>query len=53
MPLPPEGGAAEETEPRLDFSHVESLIYSFHRLAPQSPDFLTKDPERLKDFRLR
>lgn len=53
MPLPPDGDANDGSEPRLDFSHVECLIYSYHRLGRQCPDALTKDPEKLKDFRLR
>jgi hypothetical protein len=28
-------------------------MYAFHRLGRQSPDFLTKDAERMKDFRFR
>ncbi|XP_076278620.1 apoptosis inhibitor cassowary [Lasioglossum baleicum] len=51
MPLPP---AAEITEvPKLQFSHVESLMYAFHKLCKQTPEFLMKDPEQLKEFRLR
>ncbi|KAK3923937.1 Apoptosis inhibitor 5 [Frankliniella fusca] len=53
MPLPPDVEATDGTEPRLDFSHVECLIYSYHRLGRQCPDALSKDSEKLKDFRLR
>ncbi|XP_034250943.1 apoptosis inhibitor 5 isoform X2 [Thrips palmi] len=53
MPLPPDGDADEKSEPRLDFSHVECLIYSYHRLGRQCPEALSKDAEKLKDFRLR
>jgi hypothetical protein len=53
MPLPPDGDANDGAEPRLDFSHVECLIYSYHKLARQCPEALTKDAEKLKDFRLR
>lgn len=53
MPLPPDGDADEKTEPRLDFSHVECLIYSYHRLGRQCPEALSKDAEKWKDFRLR
>lgn len=50
MPPPP----AEIVEmPNLDFTSVECLLYSFHRLARQCPDFLTADPSVLKDFRSR
>lgn len=53
MPLPPDGDADEKIEPRLDFSHVECLIYSYHRLGRQCPEALSKDADKLKDFRLR
>ena len=39
--------------PHLDFSIVECLLYAFHRLARQCPDFLTHDPQVLKEFRAR
>lgn len=42
-----------QPEPRLEFSYVECLMYSLHRLARQCPDVITKDPEKLKDFRIR
>ncbi|CAH0388790.1 unnamed protein product [Bemisia tabaci] len=52
MPLPP---VEEETisEPKIEFSHVECLIYAFHRLSRQSQDFLTKDAERMRNFKIR
>jgi hypothetical protein len=55
MPLPPESNSekANQEEPRLEFSYVECLIYAFHRLGRQCPDLLTKDAERMKDFRFR
>lgn len=54
MPLPPDGDATENSsEPRLDFSHVECLIYTYHKLGRQCPDALAKDPEKLKDFKTR
>ncbi|KAG5888038.1 hypothetical protein JTB14_027832 [Gonioctena quinquepunctata] len=52
MPLPPEDGDIDKM-PNLDFTSVECLLYSFHRLARQCPDFLTADPAVLKDFRAR
>ncbi|XP_075235301.1 apoptosis inhibitor cassowary [Lycorma delicatula] len=52
MPLPPSGDD-DTPEPRLEFSYVECLIYSLHRLARFCPEFLVKDPDKLKDFRLR
>lgn len=52
MPPPPEDTDVISM-PLLDFSVVECLLYSFHRLARQCPDFLTHDPQVLKDFRAR
>lgn len=52
MPPPPED-ADIRTMPYLDFSSVECLLYAFHRLARQCPDFLTHDQQVLKDFRAR
>ncbi|KAJ8912146.1 hypothetical protein NQ315_013195 [Exocentrus adspersus] len=52
MPLPPEDVNIDKM-PNLDFTAVECLLYSFHRLARQCPDFLTADPSVLKDFRSR
>jgi hypothetical protein len=55
MPLPPDSDSekGKQEEPRLEFSYVECLMYAFHRLGKQSPDFLTKDADRMKDFRFR
>ncbi|XP_067000689.1 apoptosis inhibitor 5 isoform X2 [Anabrus simplex] len=55
MPLPPdtENDSTNQDEPVLIFSNVECLMYSFHRLCRQCPDFLTKDADKLKDFRMR
>jgi len=55
MPLPPDSDSEKgnQEEPRLEFSYVECLMYAFHRLGRQCPDFLTKDAERMKDFRFR
>ncbi|XP_018572063.1 apoptosis inhibitor 5, partial [Anoplophora glabripennis] len=52
MPLPPDDVDIDKM-PNLDFTTVECLLYSFHRLARQCPDFLTADPLVLKDFRSR
>ncbi|KAG8230758.1 hypothetical protein J437_LFUL009818 [Ladona fulva] len=55
MPLPPDDaeGINGGEEPRLEFSQVECLMYSFHRLARHCPDFLASNVDRLKDFRFR
>lgn len=55
MPLPPleENKEDQTEEPKLQFSHVECLLYAFHQLARKTPEFLTENAERLKDFRLR
>ncbi|CAH0559991.1 unnamed protein product [Brassicogethes aeneus] len=52
MPSPPENADMAEM-PNLDFSTVECLLFAFHRLARQCPDFLTSDQNVLKDFRAR
>lgn len=52
MPPPPEDVNLTDM-PLLDFTSVECLLYAFHRLARQCPDFLTCDPAVLKDFRAR
>ena len=58
MPLPPaevESDADLDEEPKLQFSYVECLMYTFHQLGRKYPEFLTSEDasERLKDFRLR
>uniref|UniRef100_A0A8C3B434 Apoptosis inhibitor 5 n=1 Tax=Cairina moschata TaxID=8855 RepID=A0A8C3B434_CAIMO len=59
MPLPPEeaenGENASSEEPKLQFSYVECLLYSFHQLGRKLPDFLTAklNAEKLKDFKIR
>lgn len=52
MPLPPEDVDISKV-PNLDFTSVECLLYTFHKLARKTPEFLTNDSDRLKDFRLR
>lgn len=52
MPPPPEDTSII-TMPLLDFTVVECLLYAFHKLARQCPDFLVHDPQALKDFRAR
>ena len=60
MPLPP-ASSDENTpdmngdQPKLQFSHVECLMYAFHQMARRCPQILTDDTQadRLKDFRLR
>ncbi|CAH3195806.1 unnamed protein product [Porites evermanni] len=59
MPLPPgeeeEKSSDQNSEPKLQFSYVECLIFAFHQLAKKNPEFLTDNTaaERLRDFRLR
>lgn len=59
MPLPPEeaenGENSGNEEPKLQFSYVECLLFSFHQLGKKLPDFLIDkvDAERLKDFKIR
>lgn len=51
MPPPPD--TDDTTLPSVDFTAVECLLFSFHRIARQCSDFLTQDPEVLRDFRAR
>uniref|UniRef100_A0A3Q3JZW5 Apoptosis inhibitor 5 n=1 Tax=Monopterus albus TaxID=43700 RepID=A0A3Q3JZW5_MONAL len=59
MPLPPEevenGENSASEEPKLQFSYVECLLFSFHQLGKKLPDFLLDkvDAEHLKDFKIR
>ncbi|XP_012717961.2 apoptosis inhibitor 5 [Fundulus heteroclitus] len=59
MPLPPEevenGENSAGEEPKLQFSYVECLLFSFHQLGKKLPDFLVDkvNAERLKDFKIR
>ncbi|CAL4110292.1 unnamed protein product [Meganyctiphanes norvegica] len=56
MPVPPEGDAATEALEggvSLEFSRCECLLFTFHKLAKQVPEFLTEDEGKLKDFRTR
>ena len=57
MPLPPEGedvtASLIEEGVKLKFSRVECLLYIFHQLAKHHTQFLSENPDRLKDFRLR
>lgn len=50
--MPPDDVGELATEPRLEFSYVECLMYAFHKLLKQCPDFFS-DAERLKDFKIR
>ena len=58
MPLPPLDENKEDQpqeEPKLQFSYVECLLFTFHQLARKYPEFLTaeENADRLKDFRIR
>lgn len=59
MPLPPEevenGENTANEEPKLQFSYVECLLFSFHQLGRKMPDFLIGkvNAEKLKDFKIR
>jgi len=58
MPLPPEGdteGDQQLADLKLNFSYVECLMFTFHCLGKQYPEFLTDESstERLREFRLR
>ena len=55
--LPPSDESEESAteEPKINFSHVECLLYVFHQLAKKCPGYLADETnaERLKDFRVR
>ena len=59
MPLPPadetEDDSDQTAEPKLQFSYVECLMYTFHQMGRRAPQFLTDEAhsDRLKDFKLR
>lgn len=56
MPLPPSEESNGTVEmPKLQFSHVECLMLTYHQLGKYQPEFLTSEDAtvRLKDFRLR
>jgi len=58
MPLPPEGeteGDQQMADLKLNFSYVECLMFTFHGLGKQCPEFLTEEAsaERLRVFRIR
>lgn len=52
LPLPPENNVVTEF-PAQDYTVVECLMYTFHKLARQCPEFLTSNADVLKDFRIR
>lgn len=53
MPLPPTGDETEDV--KLNFSHAECLLFTFHQICRHQPEFLTSEDnaEKLKDFRTR
>ncbi|XP_050525600.1 apoptosis inhibitor 5 [Daktulosphaira vitifoliae] len=46
----PENDASKKVED-MDLHRVEALLYTFHKLGKQCPDFLSKDPEKQKEFK--
>lgn len=46
----PENDTIKKVED-MDLYRVEALLYTFHKLGKQCPDFLSKDPERQKEFK--
>lgn len=56
MQLPPEGEENTSAgDPKLNFSYVECLLYTFYQMSSKCPDFLVAEgaAECLKDFRKR
>jgi len=54
-PADSSSGSDAATGPKLQFSCVECLMYTFHQVARRCPQFLTaeENADRLKDFRMR
>ncbi|XP_021946051.1 apoptosis inhibitor 5 [Folsomia candida] len=50
MPTPPE---EDELNPKFEFSLIEPLLFTFHKLGGFYPEFLNEQPDRLKEFRAR
>ncbi|VVC28937.1 Hypothetical protein CINCED_3A007879 [Cinara cedri] len=46
----PENDTIKKVED-MDLHRVEALLYTFHKLGKQCPDFLSKDAERQKEFK--
>ena len=56
MPLPPADvveAAEAAADPEFEFTKVECLLLAFHTVGKQAPEYLTENPEILKDFRIR
>lgn len=66
LPCPPDGGDVEETNgegpaskliaeaaSKFEFTKVECLLYTFHTVCKQAPQFLTDNPDVLKEFKTR
>ena len=61
MPPPPDSGGLEtpeetngiaEAASKFEFTKVECLLFIFHTVAKQAPQFLTDNPEKLKEFKV-
>ena len=55
MPLPPDNAveAAEAgTVPDFEFTKVECLMFAFHTVARQAPEYLSQNEDRSKDFKV-
>jgi len=62
LPPPPDSGGLEtpeetngiaEAASKFEFTKVECLLFIFHTVAKQAPQFLTDNPEKLKEFKSR
>ena len=61
LPPPPDSGGLEtpeetngiaEAASKFEFTKVECLLFIFHTVAKQAPQFLTDNPEKLKEFKV-
>ena len=68
LPAPPDSGGVEkndetngdgpsktiaEAASKFEFTKVECLLFIFHTVGKQAPQFLTDNPEILKEFKVR
>jgi len=53
MDAVPQKQEATDTTDDFEFTKLECLLLAFHTVASQAPNFLTDNPELLKDFKTR
>merc|ERR1712168_906559 len=53
MDAVPQKQEATDTTDDFEFTKLECLLLAFHTVASQAPNFLTDNPDLLKDFKTR